>query len=108
MLMKKLIPSIVLLIILTGLPLGCSKRPRDSAIAKNIQTKAAAAIETRDSEIQVVAQHGRVKITGVAKNSAAQQKLEGIATENPELRPLTIRPQLPAAGRVQSMMLLRG
>ena len=83
MLMKKLIPSIVLLIILSGLPLGCSKRPRDSAIAKNIETKAATAVETRDSDIQVVAQHGRVKITGVVKNSAAQQKREEIAREEP-------------------------
>jgi len=81
--LKKLIPSIVLLTTLLGLSLGCSKRPRDSAIAKNIQTKAASAIETKDSDIRVIAQHGRVKITGVVKNAAAQQKLEEIAREEP-------------------------
>jgi BON domain len=76
-------PSIALLTVLFGLSIGCSKHPNDETIAKDIQTKVAAAPETKDSEVQVAAKDGKVTLTGKAKTPAAQQKIEQIAHEEP-------------------------
>jgi len=76
-------PSIALLTMLFALTVGCSKHPNDETIAKDIQSKVAAAPETKDSDVQVTAKDGKVTVTGRAKDSAAQQKIEQIAREEP-------------------------
>ena len=56
-------PSIALLTVLAGLTVGCSKHPNDETIAKDIQSKVAAAPETKDSDVQVTAKDGKVTLT---------------------------------------------
>ncbi|PWT89103.1 MAG: hypothetical protein C5B55_11930 [Blastocatellia bacterium] len=82
--------SIVLLSILMGFSIACSQRsssdsnrPSDEKIAKDIQDKVATDPDTKDSEVNVAAQNGKVKLTGKVKTPAAQKKVEQIANEEP-------------------------
>ena len=75
--------SVVLLTVLLGLSIACSKHPSDDAIAKDIQDKVAADPETKDSQVSVAAKNGKVTVTGQVKTPAAQQKLEQIAKDEP-------------------------
>jgi BON domain len=75
--------SIVLVSALLGFSMGCSKRPSDDAIKKDIQDKVAADPDTKDSNVTVASKDGKVTLTGTAKNPAAQQKLEQIAKQEP-------------------------
>ena len=75
--------SIVLVSALLGFSMGCSKRPSDDAIKKDIQDKVAADPDTKDSNVSVASKDGKVTLTGTAKNPAAQQKLEQIAKQEP-------------------------
>jgi hypothetical protein len=79
---QKISISIALLIAL-GLSIACSRHPSDDAIAKDIQTKIAADPDTKDSQVNVTAQQGKVTLTGQAKTPAAQQKMEQIAKDEP-------------------------
>lgn len=81
--MRKPVISVVFLIVLMGLSVGCSRHPNDETIAKDIQNKAAADPETKDSEVNVAAKDGKVTLSGKAKTPAAQQKMEQIAREEP-------------------------
>jgi hypothetical protein len=69
--------------VLLSFPIGCSKRPNDEAITKEIQAKVAADPDTKDSNITVASKDGKVTLTGTASSTAAQQKLEAIAREEP-------------------------
>jgi len=62
---------------------GCTKKPDDQAIAKDIQSKVAADPDTKDSNVTVASKDGKVTISGTASNPAAQQKLEQIAHQEP-------------------------
>lgn len=73
------IAPMVLLLLLTA----CSRRPSDETIAKDIQTKAAADPDTKDSDVNVAAKDGKVTLSGKVKTLAAQQKLEQIARQEP-------------------------
>jgi len=75
--------SLVLLSVLAGFSIACSRRPSDDAIAKDIQDKVAADPDTRDSQVSVAAKDGKVTLTGRVKTPAAQQKVEQIAREEP-------------------------
>ncbi len=75
--------SILLFTASLGLSMACSKHPNDDAIAKNIQTKVATDPDTKDSNVSVIAKDGKVTLTGRVKSSAAQQKVEQIAKEEP-------------------------
>jgi BON domain len=75
--------SIVLVSALLGFSMGCSKKPNDDAIKKDIQDKVAADPDTKDSNVTVASKDGKVTLTGTAKNPAAQQKLEQIAKQEP-------------------------
>jgi len=75
--------SIVLVSALLGFSMGCSKKPSDDAIKKDIQDKVAADPDTKDSNVTVASKDGKVTLTGTAKNPAAQQKLEQIAKQEP-------------------------
>src|SRR6202050_1170470 len=79
---QKISISIALLIAL-GLSIACSRHPSDDAIAKDIQTQSAADPDTKDPQISVTAQQGKVTLTGQAKTPAAQQKMEQIAKDEP-------------------------
>jgi hypothetical protein len=79
---QKISISIALLIALS-LSIACSRHPSDDAIAKDIQTKIAADPDTKDSQVNVTAQQGKVTLTGQAKTPAAQQKMEQIAKDEP-------------------------
>jgi BON domain len=69
--------------VLLSFATGCSKRPSDETITKDIQTKVAADPDTKDSEVTVVSKDGKVTLTGTASTAAAQQKLDAIARQEP-------------------------
>ena len=75
--------SLALLSVLLAFSLGCSSRPSDQIIAKDIQSKVAADPETKDSSVAVAAKQGNVTLTGNVKTVAAQQKVEQIARLEP-------------------------
>ena len=79
---QKVSISIALLIALI-LSIACSRKPSDDTMAKDIQTKIAADPDTKDSQVNVTAQQGKVTLTGQAKTPAAQQKMEQIAKDEP-------------------------
>ena len=75
--------SIVLLSVLMGFSVACSKHANDDTITKDIQSKVSADPETKDSQVNVAAKDGKVTLTGNASSPAAQKKLEQIAREEP-------------------------
>ncbi len=76
--------SIAILSILLALSMACSRRrPSDDQIAKDIQDKAAADPETKESPVKVEAKEGKVTLSGKVRTPAAQKKLEQIASEEP-------------------------
>ena len=75
--------SIAILSILLALSMACSRRPSDDQIAKDIQDKAAADPETKESPVKVEAKDARVTLSGKVRTPAAQKKLEQIAHEEP-------------------------
>src|SRR5579864_5516482 len=81
--MKKLSLSITFLATLISLSIACSRHPSDDAIAKNIQDKVAADPDTKDSQVNVAAQKGKVTLTGQARTPAKRLKVEQIAREEP-------------------------
>jgi LysM repeat protein len=64
---------------LMGIQSACSHRPSDDAITKDIQAKIAADPDTKDSQVNVATQNGKVTLTGTDTSQAAQQKVEQIA-----------------------------
>lgn len=72
-----------LLSALIAFSVGCSSRPSDEAISKDIQKKIAADPETKDSSVNVEAKSGKVVLSGTVKTPAARQKLERVAREEP-------------------------
>jgi hypothetical protein len=100
--------SIVFLTVLIALSIGCSHRPNDDTIAKDIQEKVAADPETKDSQVDVKAKNGKVTVSGKVKSPAAQQKVEQIAREEPGIASVddqsAIEPDLPPAQEVAPAM----
>lgn len=66
-----------------ALTLGCNRHPSDEQIQEDIQTKAAADTETKDSAVKVAAEDGKVTLTGSVRNEAAAKELKKIAKEEP-------------------------
>jgi BON domain len=81
--LRRRILALITLALLFGFTLGCSKKPNDDAIAKDIQDKAAADPDTKDSQVAVAAKEGKVTLTGKMKTPAAQKKIEDIAQAEP-------------------------
>jgi len=75
--------EILLAAALVAFGTGCSKRASDETIAKDIQNKVAADPVTKDSAVTVTAEDGKVKVKGAVKDSAAQQRIDQIAHEEP-------------------------
>lgn len=75
--------SVVFIILLVGLIIGCSSRPSDEAITRDIENKIAADPQTQSSGIEVVTKDGKVTLRGKATTQAAQQKAEQFARLEP-------------------------
>ncbi|HEX8815029.1 MAG TPA: BON domain-containing protein [Terriglobales bacterium] len=77
--------SVVAVILLAGIVIGCSKAPNDQAIAQDIQSKIAADPDTQDSApaVTVTSDKGKVTLNGTVKTPAARQKMDQIATAEP-------------------------
>lgn len=71
------------LILSVALCVGCHKNPTNDQIQSDIQAKAAADPETKESAVTVVANQGKVTLTGTVKSQAAEKKLQEIAKEEP-------------------------
>jgi len=63
--------------------LGCSKRPSDEDIAKDVQNKVSQDPVTKDSNVRVAAKDGKVTLTGDVKTPAEQQRADEIARAEP-------------------------
>jgi BON domain len=89
---------IVLLSLLLGFSIACSRRTSDDKIAKDIQEKIAADPDAKDSQVTAAATDGKVKLSGKVKTPIAQKKIEEIAHEEPGITGLdddtTIDPEL--------------
>jgi hypothetical protein len=79
----KLSISLVVLTVLLGFSIACSKKPSDDTMVKDIEDKVAVDPDTKDSQVNVAATQGKVKLTGTVKTPAAQQKIEQIAKDEP-------------------------
>ncbi len=75
--------SFLCLLIVISLSLSCSRKPSDETISQDIQKKAAADRQAKDSQVIVETKQGRVTLTGKARTEAARQKVEAIAKEEP-------------------------
>src|SRR5215831_11757175 len=62
---------------------GCSSRPSDDAIAKDIQKKIAENPLTKDAPVSVSTQAGKVTLTGKVKSPEVREKIDQIAREAP-------------------------
>jgi hypothetical protein len=71
------------LILFVALSVGCNSHPSDEQIQKDIQTKAAADPETRDSAIHIAAKDGKVTLTGTVRNEAVGREMKKIAKDEP-------------------------
>ena len=71
------------LLISVALCAGCAKHQTDQQIQSDIQTKVAADPEIKDSNVAVVAQEGKVTLSGKVKSATAEKKLQQIAKEEP-------------------------
>jgi len=76
-------PSFLILIWLIASLSACSHRVGDEAMAKDIQGKISSDPDTRDSPVSVAAKDGKVTLSGSVTSSAAQQKIDQIAHEEP-------------------------
>ena len=84
---------IVILTVLLGLSIACTKKPSDDSsskstasdatITQDVETKVAADPDTKDSQVTVASKEGKVTLTGKAKTPAAQKKVEQIAQQEP-------------------------
>jgi osmotically-inducible protein OsmY len=78
--------SIAFITLVVGLIVGCSSRPSDETITKDIESKIAADPQTQASAIEVVTKDGKVTLRGKATTQAAQQKAEQFARLQPGRR----------------------
>ncbi len=81
--MPKPVLAFVLLITLLALSIGCSRKPDDEAIAKDIQQKVAADPDTKDANLTINSKDGQVTLSGQATNPAAREKAAQIAKAEP-------------------------
>jgi len=71
------------LIVLVAFSVGCSKKPNDEQITKDIQQKVAADPDTKDSSLSVDSKDGKVTIQGNVPTPEARTKVEQIAKAEP-------------------------
>jgi len=73
----------LLLLLATVLSISCTKRPSDEQIKSDIQAKVSADPDTKDSEITVASQNGKVSLEGKVRTPSAQTKVEQFAKAEP-------------------------
>lgn len=78
--------SIVLLSAMIAFSSGCSRKPNDQEIVKDIQEKVATDPDTKEDKVDVSANEGNVKLAGKVKTPQAKKKVEEIAHEEPGTR----------------------
>jgi hypothetical protein len=92
---------ILLLSLLMGISIACSRRTNDDKIAKDIQDKITTDPEAKDSQVTVASTDGKVKLSGRVKTPIAQKKIEEIAHEEPGTTTIedrtTVDPELASA-----------
>lgn len=71
------------LLLLLTLASACSRKPSDESISADIEKKAAADPQAKDSQITVDTKQGKVTLKGTAKTPAAKQEVEAIANQEP-------------------------
>jgi hypothetical protein len=81
--LRKLSVSLLALTLLLGMTIGCSKKPNDDTIVKDIQDKTAADPDTKDSSVDVASKEGKVTLSGKVKTPAAKKKVQDIAQAEP-------------------------
>jgi hypothetical protein len=81
--MPKPVLAFVLLTTLLAVSVGCSRKPDDETVAKDIQQKLAADPDTKDANVTVASKNGQVTLNGQATNPAARPKAEQIAKAEP-------------------------
>lgn len=89
------------LIALVAMSVGCSKRPSDEQIINDIEAKAAADPQTKDSKITVESKNGKVALQGTVPNSAARAELEQIARQEPGVSDLDDETSIEPAAETQ-------
>ncbi len=99
---------IALLSLSIALSVACSRRASDEQIAKDVQEKAAADPDTKNSPVKVDVKEGKVTLSGKVRSSAAQKKLGQIATEEPGVTgvddQVTVDPMVAASPEVAPAM----
>lgn len=92
---------IVLLGLLMGFSITCSRHASDDKIAKDIEDKIATDPDIQDSQVKVSVTEGKVKLNGKVKTPVAQKKIEEIADAEPGASGVddqtTIDPELASA-----------
>lgn len=88
----------LLLVLAIMLSTSCTKRPNDEQIKSDIQAKVSADPDTKDSEITVASQDGKVALQGKVRTPKAQTKVDQIAKAEPGVSDLddeiTVDPSL--------------
>lgn len=72
---------IVLLSLMMGFSIACTRHSGNDKIAKDIEERIATDPDTQDSQVNVSVAEGKVKLNGKVRTPAAQKKLEQIAAE---------------------------
>jgi hypothetical protein len=92
---------IVLLGILMGFPITCSRHASDAKIAKDIEERIANDPDAQDYQVKASVTEGKVKLHGKVKTPIAQKKIEEIADAEPGATGVddqtTIDPELASA-----------
>lgn len=70
-------------IIVSTLLIGCSRKPNDEVIQRDINSKIATDPQTQDSQVEVQSTKGNVKLTGKVKSDGAKKEVKKIAAEEP-------------------------
>ena len=81
--MPKPVLAFLLLTTLLAVSVGCSRKPDDETVAKDIQQKLAADPDTKDANITVASKDGQVTLNGQATAPAAREKAAQIAKAEP-------------------------
>jgi BON domain len=91
----------LILALAVAVSVSCTKRPNDEQIKNDIQAKVSADPDTKDSEITVASQDGKVALQGKVRSREAQTKVEQIANAEPGVSGLddetNVDPNLEAA-----------
>lgn len=78
---QKFLYLFLMLVLVLGF--GCSSRPSDEQIQKDIQAKSETDPVTKDSEVSIASQDGKVTLKGKVRSKVADTELQRIAREEP-------------------------